>query len=125
VLGVYAKEQLAGKKVGVLFRDDDFGKEYMAGVAGALGGTDKIAAEPYVSSEVDVAVQVGQLKDAGVEVLVLAATRGGGDIDSVACAGQGRRCWWGTRARPARWRPASAEGHPLRSSRLGSWRWTG
>lgn len=74
VLGVYAKEQLAGKKVGVLFRDDDFGKEYMAGVAGALGGTDKITAESYVSTEVDVAVQVGQLKDAGVEVLVLAAT---------------------------------------------------
>jgi ABC-type branched-subunit amino acid transport system substrate-binding protein len=63
VLGVYAKEQLAGKKVGVLFRDDDFGKEYMAGVAGALGGADKIVAESYVSEQVDVAVQVGKLKD--------------------------------------------------------------
>jgi ABC-type branched-subunit amino acid transport system substrate-binding protein len=74
VLGLYANEAFEGKKVGVLHRDDDFGKEYAAGVAVALGGADKIVSQSYVSEEVDVAVQVGQLKDAGVEVLVLATT---------------------------------------------------
>jgi len=73
-LGLYAEQNFPGKKVGVLFRDDDFGREYVTGVAGALGGTDKIVSQPYTSDEIDVAVQVGQLKDAGVEVLVLATT---------------------------------------------------
>lgn len=74
VLGLYAKGAFEGRKVGVLHRDDDFGREYAAGVAVALGGADKIVSQPYVSEDVDVAVQIGQLRDAGVEVLVLATT---------------------------------------------------
>jgi branched-chain amino acid transport system substrate-binding protein len=73
-LALYAQETYPGEKVGVLYRDDDFGKEYVNGVAAALGGADKIVSQPYTSDQIDVAVQIGLLKDAGTQVLVLATT---------------------------------------------------
>jgi ABC-type branched-subunit amino acid transport system substrate-binding protein len=74
ILGEYIKANLAGKKTGVLYRDDDFGREYFAGVAASLGGADKIVPQPFPPDTADLAAQVGALKDGGVEVVVVAAT---------------------------------------------------
>lgn len=74
ILGEYIKANLAGKKTGVLYRDDDFGREYLAGLAASLGGTDKLVPQPFSPATADLATQVKTLKDAKVQVAVVAAT---------------------------------------------------
>jgi ABC-type branched-subunit amino acid transport system substrate-binding protein len=74
IIGRYINAELAGKKVAVLYRDDDYGREYLAGVATSLGGIDKIVPQPFPPTQGDVSVEVGKVRDAGGEVVVIAAT---------------------------------------------------
>ncbi|WP_433792100.1 ABC transporter substrate-binding protein [Actinoplanes sp. CA-252034] len=74
ILGTYIKENLAGKKTCFLGQDDDFGRDSLAGVEKVLGAV--TAKESYVTSNPNVGPQMGALKAAGCEVVVLATVPG-------------------------------------------------
>jgi branched-chain amino acid transport system substrate-binding protein len=74
ILGTYIKENLAGKKTCFLGQDDDFGRDSLAGVEKILGAV--TAKESYVTSNPNVGPQMGALKAAGCEVVVLATVPG-------------------------------------------------
>ncbi|WP_436526473.1 ABC transporter substrate-binding protein [Actinoplanes sp. HUAS TT8] len=74
ILGTYVKENLAGKKTCFLGQDDDFGQDSLAGVEKILGAV--VAKQTYVTSNPNVGPQMGALKAAGCEVVVLATIPG-------------------------------------------------
>ncbi|MEU8655221.1 ABC transporter substrate-binding protein [Actinoplanes philippinensis] len=74
ILGTYIKENLAGKKTCFLGQDDDFGRDSLEGVQKVLGPV--AAKESYVTSNPNVGPQMGALKAAGCEVVVLATVPG-------------------------------------------------
>lgn len=74
ILGTYVKENLAGKKACFLGQDDDFGRDSLAGVEKILGAV--VAKQTYVTSSPNVGPQMGALKAAGCEVVVLATIPG-------------------------------------------------
>ncbi|MEV6347764.1 ABC transporter substrate-binding protein [Actinoplanes sp. NPDC051851] len=74
ILGTYVKENLAGKKVCFLGQDDDFGQDSLAGLEKVVGAV--AAKQTYVTSNPNVAPQMGALKAAACEVVVLATIPG-------------------------------------------------
>lgn len=74
ILGTYVKENLAGKKVCFLGQDDDFGRDSLVGIEKILGAV--AAKESYVTSNPNVGPQMGALKAAGCEVVLLATVPG-------------------------------------------------
>ncbi|GIF06335.1 ABC transporter substrate-binding protein [Actinoplanes siamensis] len=74
ILGSYVKQNLAGKRACFLGQDDDFGRDSLAGIEKILG---PVAAEQsYVTSSPNVGPQMGALKAAGCEVVLLATIPG-------------------------------------------------
>ena len=74
IMSKYIKDNFPGKKVGILYQDDDFGKDGLAGFkAGGLtfvaGGTQKYASLSQVS--VGLTAQMTALKSSGAEVIIL------------------------------------------------------
>jgi ABC-type branched-subunit amino acid transport system substrate-binding protein len=76
VLASYVKTTWPTRKVCHFGRDDDFGKDSLAGVEQELGASSLVARQTYVPTNQDVAPQVGALKAAGCEVVVLATEPG-------------------------------------------------
>jgi branched-chain amino acid transport system substrate-binding protein len=74
ILGTYVKENLAGKKACFLGQDDDFGQDSLAGIEKILGAV--VAKQTYVTSNPNVGPQMGALKSAGCEVVLLATIPG-------------------------------------------------
>ena len=70
ILGQYIKQHFAGKKVGVLYQDDDFGQGGLAGIEDEVPASDIVAKEPYQSGVTTLAPQITALKAAKTEVLV-------------------------------------------------------
>jgi branched-chain amino acid transport system substrate-binding protein len=75
----YIQTQLKGKKVGLLYQNDDYGKDYITGLTQVLGqnGTADnpiVDKEVYEATATDLSSQVTNLKNKGAEVLVLVAT---------------------------------------------------
>src|SRR5204863_340413 len=76
---IYAKYILAQKpnaKVGILFQNDDFGKDYVLGVKDTLGDKfDKLVIKQvsYESSDPTIDSQVVELQSSGADTLILAA----------------------------------------------------
>ncbi|MEU4425906.1 ABC transporter substrate-binding protein [Actinoplanes sp. NPDC024001] len=74
ILATYVKESQAGKKVCFLGQDDDFGRDMLAGVEKVLGPV--AAKQSYVTSNPNVGPQMGALKSAGCQVVMLATVPG-------------------------------------------------
>jgi branched-chain amino acid transport system substrate-binding protein len=74
ILATHVKETYAGKKVCFLGQDDDFGRDQLAGIEKVLGPV--AAKEKYVTSNPNVGPQVGALKAAGCQVVMLATVPG-------------------------------------------------
>ncbi|MBL7254900.1 ABC transporter substrate-binding protein [Paractinoplanes lichenicola] len=74
ILATHIKETYAGKKVCFLGQDDDFGRDSLAGVEKVLGPV--AAKQSYVTSNPNVGPQIGALKAAGCQVVVLATVPG-------------------------------------------------
>src|SRR3954454_7114170 len=74
ILATYVKSSLAGKKVCFLGQDDDFGRDSLAGIEKILGPV--AAKQSYVTSNPNVAPQLGSMKAAGCEVLMPATVPG-------------------------------------------------
>ena len=76
IYGKYLARTKPGAKIAVLFQNDDYGKDLIAGLKqGIARSTVKvIAAEPYEVTATDVQSQVAKLKASGANVLALFAT---------------------------------------------------
>lgn len=61
-------------KVGVIYQNDDYGKELLDGLKAGLGSKQITAAEPLEVTAPDPRSQVGKLKAAGVDTLVIFLT---------------------------------------------------
>jgi len=72
IMGQYIKDNFAGKKLGLIYQDDDFGTDAQAGFAAA--GVKFDVSVPYASgsqSATTAAGWIGKLKAAGVEVAIM------------------------------------------------------
>jgi ABC-type branched-subunit amino acid transport system substrate-binding protein len=70
ILGQYIKQHFAGKKIGVFYQDDDFGKGGLTGIEDEVSKSDIVSAQPYQPGTTNVAPQISAIKSAGAEVLV-------------------------------------------------------
>jgi len=70
VFGQYIDQHFAGKKIGILYQDDDFGKGGLAGIKDEVPAKDIVSAQPYVPGTTTLAPQITAIKSAGAEVLV-------------------------------------------------------
>jgi len=75
---VYAKDIVTAHpnaKIGVLYQNDDFGKDYLRGLTDGLGSNAGwiVATQSYEATSVDVSSQVAALRDKGVDLLLIAA----------------------------------------------------
>ena len=70
ILGQYIKQHFAGKKVGVLYQDDDFGKGGLAGIEAEVPAADIVSKQAYESGTTTLAPQITALKASGAQVLV-------------------------------------------------------
>jgi ABC-type branched-subunit amino acid transport system substrate-binding protein len=70
ILGQYIKQRFAGKKVGVFYQDDDFGKGGLTGIEYEVPKSDIVSTQPYQPGTTNVAPQISAIKAAGAEVLV-------------------------------------------------------
>lgn len=73
--GQWIRENAAGNaKIGVIYQDDDYGKEYLNGLKAGLGGRPIADAEAFDVRTPDPRSQVAKLKAAGVDTLVIFLT---------------------------------------------------
>jgi ABC-type branched-subunit amino acid transport system substrate-binding protein len=75
---VYAKDILAKHptaRIGILYQNDDFGKDYVTGLTNGLASRSSmiVSTQSYEAGSPDVSSQVAALKDAGVNTLLIAA----------------------------------------------------
>jgi ABC-type branched-subunit amino acid transport system substrate-binding protein len=74
ILGKYIKDNFAGKKVGYLYQNDDFGKDGIAGLDSQLDPAQVVDKQPYETSQLaqptGIAAQLSTLKAKGAEVVV-------------------------------------------------------
>jgi len=78
IFGKYISQNLPGAKVGVLYQNDDYGKDELAGVKNGLDPTknELVSEQSYEPTAVDIRSLVTNLKDAGAEVVVGACIPG-------------------------------------------------
>ena len=76
IYGKYLARTKPGAKIAVLFQNDDYGKDLIAGLKQGIARSKVkvIAAEPYEVTASDVQSQVAKLKSSGANVLALFAT---------------------------------------------------
>lgn len=73
----YINENFPDKKVGIIYQNDEFGKDYLNGLREAIAARNLIVSEqPYDGSAGDISAQVSALKDSGAQIVFLAATPG-------------------------------------------------
>ncbi len=70
ILGQYLKQHFAGKKIGVLYQDDDFGQGGLAGIEDELPASAIVSKQPYQSGVTTLAPQITAIKASGAQVLV-------------------------------------------------------
>jgi len=74
VIGKYLADNFAGKKVGVIYQNDDFGLDGLAGLKLGIGDMELVGSEPYEVTDPDLNSQVDRLKSAGADVVAFWAT---------------------------------------------------
>ena len=76
VYGRYVAQNMKKAKIGVLFQNDDYGKDLLGALKSGLGrsGSKIVAAEPYQVTSSDVGSQIAKLKASGANVLAIFAT---------------------------------------------------
>jgi branched-chain amino acid transport system substrate-binding protein len=76
VYGQYVAKTQRKARIGVLFQNDDYGKDLLGGLKRGLGrsGSKVVAAQPYEVTSPDVGSQIAKLKGSGANVLAIFAT---------------------------------------------------
>ena len=69
ILGQYIKQHFAGKKIGVLYQDDDFGQGGLAGIQDEVPAS-IVAKQPYQPGVTTLAPQITAIKAAKADLLV-------------------------------------------------------
>jgi branched-chain amino acid transport system substrate-binding protein len=73
--GLHIKQNHPGKKIGILYQQDDYGKDYLYGVRYALGPTyvrnNVVATEDYPVGATSLTSQMLRIRNSGADVLVL------------------------------------------------------
>ena len=71
----YLLENLPGGRIGVLYQDDAFGRDYLKGLKDGLGGKIPIVAEaPFKVTDPTIEPQIAKLKASGADILFDATT---------------------------------------------------
>jgi ABC-type branched-subunit amino acid transport system substrate-binding protein len=70
ILGQYIKQHFAGKKVAVLYQDDDFGQGGLAGIEAEVPASQIISKQAYQSGVTTLAPQISAIKASKAAVLV-------------------------------------------------------
>jgi branched-chain amino acid transport system substrate-binding protein len=72
VFGKYISENMPGKKVGILYQNDDFGKDVLAGLKSSLNPAKNplVSEQSYEITTISIRSQVANLMNDGVEVAV-------------------------------------------------------
>ena len=71
ITGQYIQNNLAGKKVGYLYQNDDFGQGGVQGLDQQIPKSSVVTRQTYVPTNLDVGPQVAALQSSGAEVAVL------------------------------------------------------
>jgi branched-chain amino acid transport system substrate-binding protein len=78
IYGLHIRANHNGKKIGVLYQNDDYGKDYLYGLRAALGKNyadgNIVAEEAYEATATSVASQMAKIKASGATILVLLST---------------------------------------------------
>ncbi|MGY4290179.1 branched-chain amino acid transport system substrate-binding protein [Bradyrhizobium sp. LM2.7] len=77
IFGRYMVEKLGSSKIGILFQNDDFGRDFLAGLKEGLGSGNQdklVSAQPYEATQPTVTSEIIQLKASGADTVYLAAT---------------------------------------------------
>jgi branched-chain amino acid transport system substrate-binding protein len=78
VYGAHIKANHNGKKIAVLYQNDDYGKDYLLGVRSALGkqyaDTNIVAEVPFEVTATSLASQMTRIRASGATIFVLLAT---------------------------------------------------
>jgi ABC-type branched-subunit amino acid transport system substrate-binding protein len=98
VMSKYIKDKFPGKKVGILYQDDDFGKDGLAGFKAAgltfvAGGTQKYAS--LSQATVGLTAQMTALKSSGAEVIILFGVTSATAVAIRTAAALGYGTTWG------------------------------
>jgi branched-chain amino acid transport system substrate-binding protein len=76
--GLHIKANFNGKKIAVLYQNDDYGKDYLYGLRAALGkayaDANIVAEVPYEVTATSLASQMTRIKASGATILVLLST---------------------------------------------------
>jgi len=72
IFGEYISDGMPGKKVGILYENDEYGRDELAGLKNGLDATknELVSEQSYEITAVSIRSQVSNMKDAGVEVVV-------------------------------------------------------
>jgi len=72
MIGKFISDNMPGQKVGVLYQNDDFGKDGLAGVKAGLDPqkNELVSEQSYQASDTDIRSQVINLREAGAQVVV-------------------------------------------------------
>src|ERR1700684_1353313 len=74
-VGRYILKNKPDAKVGVLYQNDDYGKDFLVGLKSVLGDRTKIVAEvAYEITEPTIDSEIARLKDSGADVLLYFST---------------------------------------------------
>ena len=92
IFGKYISENYSGKKVAILYQNDDFGRDVLDGLRKGLDPSKNqlVSEQSYEASAVDIRSQVTNLKEAGPEVVVCACIPG---FAAQAIKGANRMGW--------------------------------
>jgi branched-chain amino acid transport system substrate-binding protein len=92
IMGKYISQNLAGKKVGILYQNDDWGADVLAGLKDGLdpAKNELVSEQSYESTAVDVRSQVTNIKQKGAEVVICACLPG---TDAQAIKGADQMGW--------------------------------
>jgi len=74
VLAAYIAENLPDRQIGLLYRNDEFGQDYLAAMEEAFGEGDNLFSQPFPIDDEDVSQEISAVLDSGAEVIVLAST---------------------------------------------------
>jgi branched-chain amino acid transport system substrate-binding protein len=77
IFGKYISQNMPGKKVAILYQNDDYGKDELAGLKNGLDPSNELVSEQtYETTAVDIRSQVTNMKQTGAEAAVCACIPG-------------------------------------------------
>src|SRR5436309_8873571 len=76
IYGKYAVQNWATKKIGVIYQNDDYGKNYLEGLKAGLGSkaSNIVTTQGFAVTDTSVAQQVAAIRQSGADVIAIFAT---------------------------------------------------